>query len=273
MKFAYIDESGKEEDGVSVMAGVIIDAYRVHSARREWLEMLKDMEPLAGRPIPEFHMKDVYRGEKEWRGVHYTKRAEAIYKVLTWLKERRHRVVFSATYKPAFEARATSGCSMLADLQDRWVTQAFHVTLAINKEYRKESHNKGKTLLILDRDGGYERRLAELIVDPPSWSDSYYDKANEEALSAIIDTAVFADSLHAPLIQLADAIAFILRRLSTIRDAEGDEKFSGEREVFEGWVELIKPRFQASRYRYPKIGRCPCAQLFWDVAPPSLRSL
>lgn len=272
MKLVYLDESGKEEHDVSVVAGLVVDAYRVHSSRQEWLEVLQQMAVLAAKPVAEFHMVDVYNRAGEWADVSHENRGQAVSIVLAWLAKKRHRVVFSATLKAEFDARVRAGCTMTSDLGSRWLSQAFHVTLSINKQYKGLPNNKGKSLLVFDQGSGYDKRLSKLLVSPPVWSDTYYDRMTKERqLGEIMDTSFFADSVHAPLIQLADTVAFILRRLAEIRDAGYGERFPGERHLLESWVGTIESQIQKVSHRYKKAGRCKCADLFWEIAPPSLR--
>ena len=275
MKFAFFDESGKPADDVSVMAGIVIDAYKIHSTRREWIKLLSELGGIAGKQIKEFHMRDVYGGRKDWAEVPPDKRNEAIRKVLNWLKGKSgHTIVFSTTLKSAFDTRASQSCGMTADLNSRWICEAFHLALSINKAHRKMKNNKGKSVLVFDKGSGFENKLAELLVNPPLWSESYYAKGKkEEPLSEIMDTSFFADSTHAPLIQLADTIAFILRRLAEIRDIKQEERFSGELTTLESWVAIIESMIQPTAHRYKKTGRCQCADLFWELAPPSLREI
>lgn len=274
MKFAFLDESGKAQDDVSVIAGVVIDAFRIHSTRREWMVILESMASLAGKQIDEFHMRDVYSGRKEWANAGINNRANAINTVFDWLANKSHPIVFSATLKAAFDPRIESGCDMASVFGSRWVTEAFHIALSINKAHKGMKGNKGKSVLVFDRGSGYEQKLSELLVSPPSWSDSYYAKQEkEERLGEIMDTSFFADSLHAPLIQLADAVAFILRRLADIKDAGLKQRFNGEVENLEKWLKKIEPGIQPAAHRYKKSGRCKCADLFWDLAPPSLRNI
>jgi len=274
MKFAFLDESGKAQDDVSVIAGVVIDSYRIHSTRREWIALLESMASLTGKPIDEFHMRNVYSGRKEWASAGITNRATAINSILDWLANKGHPIVFGTTLKTAFESRMKSGCGMISELGSRWVSEAFHIALSINKAHKGMKGNKGKSVLVFDRGSGYEQRLSELLVSPPSWSDSYYSKQEEEEqLGEIMDTSFFADSLQAPLIQLADAVAFILRRLAEIKDVGLKERFNGEVGNLEQWLGKIKPGIQPAAHRYKKSGRCKCANLFWDLAPPSLRDI
>lgn len=272
MKLAFLDESGTSNDGVSVIAGVVIDAYRIHSTRREWIDILDEMAKLAGKPVCEFHMRDVYGGRKEWGSAGPENRGKAIDRVLDWLSGKGHRIVFSATTRSAFDSRIASGCLLSRELGSRWVAEAFHIALAINKANKGMKSNKGKSILVFDRGSGYERTLSELLATPPEWSDTYYaKKKKEEQLVEIMDTSFFADSVHAPLIQLADAVAFILRRLAEIRDLGQKERFKRECEQLERWLAKIQAIIQPTAHRYKKTGRCKCADLFWDLAPPTLR--
>lgn len=274
MKFVFLDESGKVQNEVSVIAGIVIDSYRIHRTRREWITILENMTPLAGVAIREFHMREVYSGRGEWAGATAINRDSAIDLVLDWLAEKRHPIVFSATLKTAFESRVESGCPMARELGSRWVSEAFHIALSINKAHKNIKGNKGKSVLIFDRGSGYEERLSELLVFPPSWSDTYYSKdEGQEQLSEIMDTAFFVHSLHAPLIQLADALAFILRRFAEIKDTGDRERFNGEIGKLKRWINKIRIAFQSAAHRYKKSGRCSCADLFWELAPPSLRKI
>lgn len=274
MKFAFLDESGKAPDPISVVAGVVVDSYRVHATTKQWNSILGDLSALAGMPIKEFHMRNAYGGRHEWSHCGIENRSKAINQILDWLATKDHAVVFSATQKNKFSAKVAAGCPMVNALGSRWVSECFHVALAINKEFKGKPKNKGKTTLIFDQGAGYEKILSDLLVSPPAWSDTYYGRGRKElALSEIFATSLFADSQHAPLIQLADTAAFILRRYAEINDAAQPERFSGELANLDTWIKKIKPEFQSSSHRYKKVGRCTCADLFYQIAPESLRIL
>jgi hypothetical protein len=61
--------------------------------------------------------------------------------------------------------------------------------------------------------------------------------------------------------------------LAEIRDLGDTERFTGELERLEGWLKRLQPAMLSTTHRYKKVGRCECANLFWDLAPPSLRTL
>jgi hypothetical protein len=201
-------------------------------------------------------------------------RGAAIDAALDWFADKGHPIVFSATLRTNFDARIAAGCGMTAELGSRWVCEAFHIALSINKAHKGMKGNKGKSILVFDQGSGYERKLSELLVSPPAWSDTYYSKPRKkEQLEQIMDTSFFADSVHAPLIQIADAIAFIVRRLAEIRDAGHAERFKGELANLEGWLTKLEPNLKYGPHRYKKTGRCKCGDLFWDLAPASLHGV
>jgi hypothetical protein len=274
VKLVFLDESGTKDDPVSVTAGIVVDEYRVHSTKREWLQLLANQSQLMGRTVSEFHMTHVYGGREEWRGIADTVRTQAVIDVLSWVADKGHKVVFSASLNAPFDGRIQQACPMALELDSRWVSQGFHIALAVNKAFRREPRNKGKSILVFDTGTAYEQKLASLLATPPSWSDRYYDKARrEQQLVAIMDTSFFADSTHAPLIQVADTVAFVLRRMAEIRDLADPERYPGEGQRIESWLALLAPAMRPVSNRYKRTGRDPSADLFWDIAPPSLREL
>jgi len=219
-------------------------------------------------------MTYAYGGQKEWKGCEDVKRVSAIENVLDFLSSKPISIVFSATHMLSWDGRLQANCPMARALQYRWLSQAFHVALSVNKANRNIKANKGKTIMIFDRGAGHEIALANLLVSPPTWSDTYYAREKkEEALGEIIDTSFFVDSSHAPLIQLADTVAFIIRRYAEMNDIDPKERYPGEFSRIEHWMDMLKPKIQDSAHRYKKVKRCPAGDLFWDIAPPSLRSI
>ena len=69
MKFCYIDESGTGDEPYAVMAGVLIDAYRMRPTKAEWDSLLSDLAEIIGKEVREFHTKDFYAGNSPWRGI------------------------------------------------------------------------------------------------------------------------------------------------------------------------------------------------------------
>ena len=60
MKFCYFDESGMGEEPYIVMAGIIVDAQRMHVTKNAWNEFLAQLSNATKRTISEFHFRDFY---------------------------------------------------------------------------------------------------------------------------------------------------------------------------------------------------------------------
>ena len=69
MKFCYVDESGSQNDRFLVMAGIIVDATRMHVTKGIWVDFLDLISEAAGRRIEEFHTRDLYSGSGPWHKV------------------------------------------------------------------------------------------------------------------------------------------------------------------------------------------------------------
>jgi hypothetical protein len=71
--------------------------------------------------------------------------------------------------------------------------------------------------------------LAELLFDPPAWTEAYYNRsADADPLDQITDTAFYARSHHVGLVQVVDVFAFVLRRFTELADYGAQEGYEGE---------------------------------------------
>lgn len=75
------------------------------------------------------------------------------------------------------------------------------------------------------------------------------------------------------LLQVADFLAFFLRRHAEIAAAYSEERYPEEAERLSGWIQTIKERSIGGSTIYPATGRCECAELFYSHAPEVLRKL
>ena len=97
---------------------------------------------------------------------------------------------------------------------------AIHITLSLQKCYHgaprrrnRTLNNRGACVLIFDNEHREESRFTNLIIDPPDWTDSYYDRRpNQAKFSQIIDVPHFVDSRQVVLLQLTDFICFFIRK-------------------------------------------------------------
>lgn len=273
MKFCYFDESGMGEEPYLVMAGIIVDATRMHVTKDAWADFLGYLSKAAGRQVDEFHSREFYRGNGVWRGIDGAKRARIIEAVFNWVENRKHKCVFSGIDKQEYEKNIKKD-ERLNQFKSKWCAAAMHCTLQVQKQHQREAKTKGHSVLIFDREIREETDLSLLIHKPPEWIDTFYERGKRQtALDQIVDVPFFADSKHILLAQVADLFAYILRTWAEIADGLLGEKYKDEGEKMKGWSERIAKNALPRSSRYPTRGRCKAAQLFWDIAPSSLRLL
>jgi hypothetical protein len=270
MKFCYVDESGTGDEPYAVMVGVIVDAQRMRLTKVEWDFMLDGLRAVAGRPMKELHTRDFYSGNGPWRNLTGPVRAQMVGAVFDWLAARKHQIVFSSVTKTAFFAKVSTD-THLSSTKTIWRSLGLHLALAIQKNFQTQSNNKGNTVLVFDNEEREELRFTDLILDPPEWTDTYYRRGKkQERLDQLVDAPYFADSMHVPMLQVADFVAYFLRRYCELENGDA-ERFQGERQQVNSWAQKALGRSIAMSAMFPKNGRCPCANSFFDVAPACLR--
>lgn len=271
MKFCYIDESGMGQEPYLVMAGVIVDATRMHVTKEIWADFLQALSGAARREITEFHTKDFYRGNGPWRKLDGPVRTRIIVAILKWLTDRKHHITWCVIDIEAWKDQAGKD-PRLQDLETPWRTAAFHMVLTLQKRFQTESRNKGHTVCVFDREVKEEAKLAKLICAPPDWSDSYYERARRQSpLDQIVDVPHFVDSEDVVLIQVADLIAYLLRNYVELVTGHAKERYAGEAKQINEWVNTIAQRSLPPVNRYAKRNRCETAELFWGLAPDCMR--
>lgn len=112
-----------------------------------------------------------------------------------------------------------------------------------------------------------------MILSPPDWSDEYYSKKKkQEKLDQIIDAPYFADSKNVGLIQVADFLSYFVRRYIEIETGVVPPKYKEEGDKIEKWFKAIKARLIPYQSMYPKTKRCATAELYWKLAPDSIKN-
>ena len=85
--------------------------------------------------------------------------------------------------------------------------------------------------------------------------------------------SIFADSKEVYLIQVADFLAFFLRRYAEIEQGLVPAQYDGEQERIANWIQQIKARCIGSAQLYPKRQRNNAQELFYCHAPQCIREL
>lgn len=277
MKFVYIDESGTGNEPVAVMAGVIADSYRMRLTKTEWNTLLKNLSEIIGKKIEELHTRDFYTGKSPWRELNGNQRADIIDAIFNWLKERKHQIVYTAVYKKKFNNDLNNNI-YLQEIGTLWRFMAMHIALSLQKKYQGASRGKQRTVnpkgaivLIFDYEHRKQQQFTNFLLSPPDWTDSYYDKKNQEKMNQIVDVPHFVDSKQVGLIQLADFISFFLRKYIELKMEFVDESYKGELEKVENWVKIILSCSISKNNIFLSKGRCECANIFYEYAPEIIR--
>jgi hypothetical protein len=271
MKFCYIDESGTGDEPFAVMVGVLIDAYRMRPTKAEWDDLLSSLSEITGKEIKEFHTKDFYAGNSPWRGLKGHERAEIITTIFDWYAQRGHHIVYTIIDRNKFN-KTFEDHEFSESIGNLWKTLELHIALALQKNHQSLKNNKGHTLLVFDAHVQDERNYAELLLEPPEWTETYYAKGKKQKpLDQIIDVPHFVDSAHVGMIQLADCISYFLRRHVEIIEGAVPARYEGEDEVVAKWVEVALGQSIPSSAIYPKKGRCEASEFFYQLAPESIK--
>ena len=271
MKFCYIDESGIGGRTYAVMVGVIVDAYRMGPTKEAWDSLLEILSKIVSRKVKEFHTKDFYLGNSPWRNLKGEQRAAVINAIFEWFSKRNHHIVYSALDIEKFLNHFSSE-EFSKEIKTPWKFLALHITLSIQKYHQNFRRNKGHTVLIFDKYDREQKEFIELILNPPSWTDSYYKrKRNQKKLDQIVDVPHFVDSSHVGMIQLADCISYFLRRYIEIKENKVPSKYKDEEEKVSYWIELALKRSIPKSIIYPKQKRGKLADLFYRYAPESIK--
>lgn len=267
MKFCYLDESGTGSEPYAVIVGIVVDSQRMHLSKSDWVDLLDILSQITGKQIKELHTRDFYRGNGPWRGMTGGIRSKVVFAVLDWLKERKHKVTFSAIDKVKYFAEVKVNPKLM-EFESLWCFMSYHQVLVIQKHFQKEKKNKGNTVLIFDREVTEEAKFCKLIFAPPTWTDSYYERQKKQSqLDQIVDVPYYGDSEQVHLLQVADLIAYFIRLFLEIKTGLAKESYTGELTFLEEIMKKVKDISLPTSTRYPSKGRCECAELYFNMAP------
>ena len=274
VNFCYSDESGTGAEPIATMVGVIVDSMRMHKTKSDWVDLLDQLSQVTERRIVELHTADFYNGNGVCRRLSGLVRAQVASAILNWLAERKHQIVYASVQKEPY-LESLKAQEIPEELNTPWRFLAFHLALAVQKYSQPEPKNKGHTVLNFDNEEREETRFIDLILNPPEWSDEYYPRKGKHAqLDQIVDVPHFHDSRHLPLLQVADFLAFFLRRYAELQEGVGPPaKFPDEIEKITACIAQLKDCAIATSHIYPRKQRTTAQDLFYRHAPASIRDL
>ncbi|MGI8601803.1 MAG: DUF3800 domain-containing protein [Verrucomicrobiales bacterium] len=211
MKVCYVDESGNNDaDPCLVMVGLQVDAARLNKTETEFAGIFGKIEALFKENLQELKGAKLILGRDRWRNVDPVVRKQITQHLIDWVSERKHALFLSAIVRTKHRARQGNGLPSCCG--DVWLSAGLHIALQVQKVNQTQKSNKGHTFLVFDDNKKKAELFAELLWNPPVWTDDYYDKGKkQDRLDQVIDTAFTVRSQHASLVQVADLYAFMFR--------------------------------------------------------------
>lgn len=255
------------------MVGIVVDSQRMHVTKEHWIGLLDILSEIVGKPLHELHTRDFYAGSGVWYKMKGSRRSQVITAIFNWLADRKHHLVYSSTVKTEYFSRLKSGI-IPKELNTLWRFLGFHLILSMQKKFQREEKNKGNTIFVFDNEERQQVRFTDLIMNPPSWSDTYCNKKRKQnRLDQIVDVPYFGDSKEVALIQVADFFSFFLRSYAEIKEGLVPPKYTDEQVKIESWAKIISEHTIGRSMIYPSKQRCTCANIFFVCAPESIRKL
>ena len=273
MKICYCDESGTGDEPIAVMVGIVVDSQRMHVTKEDWISLLEGLSRIVGAPVEEIHTRDFYAGNGVWRGMQGPQRSAVTTNIFRWLAARKHHVVYTSVLKSAYFTSLRAG-QIPPELDTPWRFLGFHILLAVQRHFQKLAKTKGNTLFVFDNEERERMRFTDLVSNPPAWSDTYYAKGKKQVrLDKVVDVPYFGDSREVALLQVADFLAYFLRRYAEIQDGFIPARYPEELDKVTGWIEVLGQCSIPPAAIYPATGRCQCSELFFAHAPASIKNM
>jgi hypothetical protein len=250
MKFAYVDESGGLDQGdVFIMAGVLVDAYRLRKYTATFDKMIVDF--LAKHPDAptELKTKAFISGSRGWSKVDATDRKKFLAAICDLVAE--CGKIFGVAF--SFEAFKKAAGREDAFTNSHWLSAAMFIAALVQKKMQDGPRNKGMTVLICDDNKQEMPNLADTVHEAPPWFDPIYQKYRRkrdvaawqniregERFDQIVNCAFAIKSHHSSLIQVADVVSYVYRRHLELKT--GKETWDGEQKYFAALVDKLEPR-------------------------------
>jgi hypothetical protein len=273
MKLCYCDETGTGQEPIAVMVGVVVDSQRMHITKEEWDDLLLHLSSIAGVELDELHTRDFYSGNSPFRGIGGPKRSAYISTIFKWFGDRKHHFIHTAIDKSLFDKEIASG-NIHKEIQTVWRCMGAHLILSAQRAFQQIEKTKGHTIFVFDNENREEKRFKDFIFRPPVWSDLYYDRSKKQPrLEHVVDVPYFADSKDVALLQVADFIAYFLRKYAEIEEGHSAPQYPDEYPRVSGWVQLLASRSIGLNHIYPAKGRDATTDIFYRLCPDSLRRL
>jgi len=185
MKFAYVDESGSSDEGdVFVMAGVLVDAYRLRKHSLKFDGIISTF--LAKHPglRKELKTKRMINGEGGWSVVSADERKQFLCDICDLANECAR--IFAVAFSFKNHATAVSGSYQQPFGKSYWLGAALFIASLIQRKMQSGKKNKGLTVLICDDNKKEMQNLSDALYDAEAWFDALYQEGRPSTARACL---------------------------------------------------------------------------------------
>ena len=263
MKFIYVDESGsKDQSDVFVMAGLLVDAYRLRKYTDVFNKLISDF--LAKHPgtgsAKELKTSALINGTGGWRKIDSEQR-KALLKHMCVLSSECASVFAVGLSFSKFEAALAGGHGYPLGTS-YWMGAAMYVAALVQDKMQLLKKNKGLTVFICDDNKHEMANFAGALHDANPWFDALYRfdaGKGAQRFNRLVNSAFAIKSQHSSLIQVADAVSYVYRRHLELKTEK--ESWAGERDYIAGLAGLL----ESTRELMGKVKKEPCVK-FYEAA-------
>ena len=251
MTFLYVDESGAQEHSdVFVMCGVMVDATKLRIRTHESREKIGAMLDRHPATRSELKTSSFINGKDKWASVCADDRKRLLREICTDAVRLGGKVFAIGLSLTRYADMNSRGAAAHFE-KHHWLAAAMFIIGMVQKKMQNQRNNKGHTVVVVDDHKKYMSRLPEEMHAARNWYDGLYRKRQKrggrsvwakrtstDRFNQIINTPFAIKSEHAPLVQVADAVAYVYRRWLELHD--GQQKWDGEREYYNDLVDGLE---------------------------------
>lgn len=262
MKFLYVDESGgRDQSDVFVMAGLLIDAYRLRKKTAEFDALLKPLLENHSSKASELKTSRFIAGKGGWSVVPGDERKQFLRDVSALAADCGKIFGIAFSFQAFDAARAAGHGHSTGD--SYWLAAASFVAALLQKKVQGKDKGKGLTVFVMDDNKAEMPKLSESLYGGDDWFDPLYQERNgkkrgpawlprtaDDRFDHIVNTAFAIKSEHSSLIQIADAMTYIFRRDIELRSE--NEAYAGEKALYTELRGVLDPKVE-------RLGQCPSA--------------
>lgn len=205
-KLVYIDETGSVGRGARGQPKLMLVAAIVDESEVQPLsESLEDLATvhLGYRPHDfEFHGNELWHGTKHWKGKHPPELLAAYEAAVELLDKHDIDLAHSSIHKKRLAHRYGGAAD----------ENAYRLALQFLLE-KVDSYGRDLKILVADESKEQELRAVRMVADLQSWGGG---EVPGRKLGTIIDSLHFVPSRASAGVQMADLVAFLLQRQSTV---------------------------------------------------------